>query len=403
MNFLLVGYGGNFNRGCEAILRSTLLMLFKKFINPYVVVSSFNYNIDNKSNLSRIVKFIPAELEYMWSRFHPHWFLRKLVSALNKKESWTTEYQPIKKYLNSTDIVLSVGGDNYTMDYEYPDHFLNLNNFIKKSKKKLVIWGASIGPFPDDKELKIIINNLKQVDLITVRESLSFEYLKKIGVSDNVRLVSDPAFILPLDSQVYGDTHLTNKKLLGFNISQQIAQNRKSSKNGNTLEECIDFLKIIIKETDLDILLVPHVINFRNSNNDHEFMKEILRKLSLSGRISLISPKNDAMQIKFIISKCKYFIGARTHSTIAALSSGVPTLSISYSTKAVGINMDIFGSDSYVIDSKNFNAENLKKKFLNIINNEETIRDILAASIPKMQALAWNNVDYLLDFIKMSK
>ena len=43
-------------------------------------------------------------------------------------------------------------------------------------------------------------------------------------------------------------------------------------------------------------------------------------------------------------------MGARTHATIAALSSGVPTLSLAYSRKAYGINQDLFGSQEFCLD-----------------------------------------------------
>jgi polysaccharide pyruvyl transferase WcaK-like protein len=52
-----------------------------------------------------------------------------------------------------------------------------------------------------------------------------------------------------------------------------------------------------------------------------------------------------ARQVKWVISKCRYFIGARTHATVAAFSTGVPTISIAYSKKARGINRDIFGHE----------------------------------------------------------
>lgn len=44
------------------------------------------------------------------------------------------------------------------------------------------------------------------------------------------------------------------------------------------------------------------------------------------------------------------FIGARTHATIAAYSSCVPTLVVGYSIKARGIAKDLFGTDEgYVL------------------------------------------------------
>lgn len=44
------------------------------------------------------------------------------------------------------------------------------------------------------------------------------------------------------------------------------------------------------------------------------------------------------------------FIGARTHATIAAYSSLVPTLVVGYSVKARGIARDLFGTEkNYVL------------------------------------------------------
>ena len=57
-----------------------------------------------------------------------------------------------------------------------------------------------------------------------------------------------------------------------------------------------------------------------------------------------------AHELKGYISKCSFFVGARTHSTIAAYSSGVPTLVIGYSVKSRGIATDLFGSyENYVL------------------------------------------------------
>ena len=68
----------------------------------------------------------------------------------------------------------------------------------------------------------------------------------------------------------------------------------------------------------------------------------------------MINDKN-CMEIKGIISKCRFFIGARTHSTIAAYSTCVPTLAVGYSIKARGIARDIFGTeDNYVVPVQKF-------------------------------------------------
>ena len=63
----------------------------------------------------------------------------------------------------------------------------------------------------------------------------------------------------------------------------------------------------------------------------------------LGNAVNIMPSEFNASQIKQVISQFHFFIGARTHATIAAFSSGVPTISIAYSVKAKGINKDLLG------------------------------------------------------------
>ena len=64
------------------------------------------------------------------------------------------------------------------------------------------------------------------------------------------------------------------------------------------------------------------------------------------------------MQLKYIISQCRLFIGARTHATIAAYSTFVPTLVIGYSVKSRGIAADLFGTEeNYVLPIQAIRAD----------------------------------------------
>ena len=56
------------------------------------------------------------------------------------------------------------------------------------------------------------------------------------------------------------------------------------------------------------------------------------------------------MELKGYIARCRFFVGARTHATIAAYSSCVPTLVLGYSVKSRGIARDLFGNEeNYVL------------------------------------------------------
>ena len=78
-------------------------------------------------------------------------------------------------------------------------------------------------------------------------------------------------------------------------------------------------------------------------------------------------------------------IAARTHASIAAYSSCVPTLVIGYSVKAKGIAKDIFGTyDKYVLPAQSFykNTE-LIDSFEWLWKNEDSIRNHLKSFMPE--------------------
>ena len=53
-----------------------------------------------------------------------------------------------------------------------------------------------------------------------------------------------------------------------------------------------------------------------------------------TGRVLLVGDHN-CMELKGFIGRCRFFVGARTHATIAAYSSCVPTLAAGYSVKSL--------------------------------------------------------------------
>ncbi len=70
---------------------------------------------------------------------------------------------------------------------------------------------------------------------------------------------------------------------------------------------------------------------------------------------------------------------ARTHASIAAYSTGVPTLVVGYSLKAKGIAKDLFGSyEDYVMPVQELKSqEDLWNKFQFIVENETQIKQEL--------------------------
>ena len=77
-----------------------------------------------------------------------------------------------------------------------------------------------------------------------------------------------------------------------------------------------------------------------------------MRELNQPERLFILdSEKYNYCQIRYIISKCEMFIGARTHAVISAYSTCVPTLALGYSVKSKGIAQDLSLPDNTVVNS----------------------------------------------------
>ena len=80
-------------------------------------------------------------------------------------------------------------------------------------------------------------------------------------------------------------------------------------------------------------------------------------------------------QLKYIISNCRTVIAARTHASIAAYSSNIPTLVLGYSVKSKGLALDLFGStDDYVIPVQSLDEPDaLLKKYKKIEDDRDKV------------------------------
>ncbi len=370
--FLFIGNGPSYNRGCEAILLATASMLRTSFPECSITESPRTNGkpVDRKEYERLKIAYRPKPRKN--SPAHFLWQIRKRVL----KHQYFFE-----RYVNQSDIVLSLGGDNYTLDYGDPNYYFNLNNFVLSNGKPLIIWGASVGPFSENHELATkVAEKFASVTAVCARESITVEYLKSIGLKNNIHPVTDPAFLLPLCTPEL-DQHenaILARKHIGLNLSPLLARYQNYSRPWP--EFAAHLVQDILESVDYPIALIPHVLV--PGNDDHAFMNDVLNRLeSFRDRLVLIRPIHSARQLKWIMSQMKIFIGARTHATISALSSCIPTISISYSTKSRGINKDIFGSEEWVISCKEHDLCSLPRKTAELIAASDSVSQFLKKTI----------------------
>lgn len=376
---LMYMHAGSGNHGCEAIVNSVCHMVKEK-----VTLLSYYGEEDEKYSLKDLCDIVSER------RFEEHKLAHVLYYGYRKltgdRESFIRyRYGNIMKG-KTAPLAISIGGDNYCYDNMLSDLRLANSAFNRKGVRT-VLLGCSIEPELLKRE--DIVADLMRYHTIIARESITYEALKDMvkeqdgGIEGRKRMPQilcypDPAFTLqkrelPLpEGFAEGNT-------VGINVSPMIQDNEKES--GITMECYEALIQYIIENTGFQIALIPHVVWARN--DDRKPIHTLYEKFKDTGRVVEIGD-GSCEELKGYISRCRLFVGARTHATIAAYSSCVPTLVVGYSVKARGIARDLFGQEEhYVLPVQSLrNRDNLVKEFQWLSSREKEIREKLEKKMP---------------------
>lgn len=390
INFLLYGEGTFLNKGCEAIVNTTIKKI-KNACDGKIILATNDYKYDSKYYNDIITKYVQ---QYY------------LDNDLSEEEREKIEYYKTIPYdytnfekiykkdcikeIENVDICLSVGGDNYC--YGEPYWLYTINKCIKEKGKKNVFWCTSIYENIESDEM---IRDLKTYDVVVTRESLTYNALAKFMDKDRIMLTPDTAFSLEKKETSLPKIFEKTKKVVGINISPLISQ--YTTKKDNILNSIKTLIEYILKDNDVGVLLLPHV--YIETNRDLDALGKVKELFKDNDRVEILNDRiYDCEEIKYIISNCNYLVAARTHASIAGYSTLVPTLVIGYSVKSKGIALDLFGEyENYVIPVDEMTPEILLEKFKFIQENEEKIKQILKEKMVIYKEKADNQLVELLD------
>ena len=282
--------------------------------------------------------------------------------------------KPCYEAAKTADVCVAIGGDNYC--YNKGKEHWPLERKMKKLGKKMMLWGCSIEPSDVPGELA---EHLSNFDVITVRDPISYDALVSGGVTSKLVRCADPAFLLPVERCTLPDGWREGHTV-GVNFSPMVMSNI-GVKDG-TRKAIRELIEAIMASGD-SVALIPHVrLSF---SDDVDELRPLYEHYRQTGKILLVDDKHlNARQLKYLISNCKFFVGARTHATIAAYSTCVPTLAIGYSVKARGIARDLFGrEDEMTISVENLADSNrLVEAYENLYGQRKSIEAELQKRIP---------------------
>jgi colanic acid/amylovoran biosynthesis protein len=373
-NIVVYGHYGSKNHGNEAILRGFYeLFSYDKFtLYTYLPETDLEFHLDE---ICSVKPFLRMYKRYSFVHIVIHFWIRIFK---NKLLFNIYSLNPFFKNVKSNrGIYLLEAGDQYCEGKQLRSYYAYINKKITQNHGKTVMLPCTIDEKAfDDNDL---IKDLNRYSLIFARESITYSALVKAGLGEKTFFAPCTAFVMKARTC---DLPLifTQKNVIGLTVGL-LAQG-KEEYSENVIKNSRELIKYILKNTEYSIALIPHV-NVTDALNDVTPMGELYNEFKESGRIVEIR-ENRADEQKFIISKCRFLITVRTHASIAAYSSGVPTIVIGYSQKSKGIATDLFGtSENYVIGVDTLtSSEKLMNAFIWLEGNEAHIRKKLQDVLP---------------------
>lgn len=370
------------NRGCEGIAKGTALILNETKAD--LVGLCRNIPLDTQLGIANFITLIPYKTLTLHEKVY-----NKIIKVLkilhigrHLKYKEVDQMSLFLRYVPSDSIMVSTGGDMMCYDDSSPSIFSV--KLAKEKGIKTVLWGCSMGKenLTPKKEIA-----LKNFSLIYARETLSYNFFKSIGLK-NVICFPDPAFVLDSEICILPDCFSRTEEIVGLNLSNFIiGNNGLNSPFGDEVRKLLDY---IFDNTDMNVLLVPHVM--WQDQDDRLICNTIVSEFrNYSSRITILdSERRNYLQIRYVISKCHSFIGSRTHAVISAYSTCVPAIALGYSIKSKGIAKDLNLPDELVVDTVHeIKHGQLLNSFHYLEANYSTIKSHLEEIIPTYRKKAY--------------
>ena len=385
--FVLEGIGGVHNYGCEAIVRGTVRILRRAFPGARII-----YATPRPVEDAGALRDAHVEVVAGWSG--PP-LIRTACNALMRLlhmryRCWERESVP--RWLGRADCVLSIGGDRFTLS---PDNRLSARLVSRAHRildhgTPLVLWGASVGPFETNPEARdLCVGLLRRLPLVTVREGLTAAYVQQLGAGARAKLVHDPAMAMLADKSAAAKVWQprVGRRTVGVNLSP-LSTAYAGGKDAVLPQQVGAVAEVLRRWPDIDVLLLPHVVcPWRPDDDDFAYLQSVKCSMPepIRDRVQMLPAGLGASCTKGIISQCDFVVAARMHCGLASVSSGVPTLFLSYSRKAIGMCVEVYGDTSMVlpVDSP---SSVLAETVSGLITRADEVRDYLRRKAPDMVA-----------------
>lgn len=306
--------------------------------------------------------------------------------------------------ISRCDLIVDItGGDSFSDIYGMRRFIMG---YLQKSLaglygKPLILMPQTYGPYSHPLAKALARRVLRYAMLVLSRDRAGVDYAKGILGKDceKVKLCPDVAFVLdslrPNTEQTTRIEQLKaeDQQLVGLNISGLLYNGGYTGRNEFGLQ--CDYKSLVrnivlhfARQKGRFVLLVPHVIPPQGYGMENDLLacREVWRSIvpEKQEKVIVLDGKYDQSEVKYLIGLCDFFIGARMHSTIAALSQCVPAVGMAYGKKFAGV-FETARVEGYVVDMRQMDDSQILDRINELHNMKESARKQLAEIMPDVQ------------------
>ncbi|MXV52271.1 polysaccharide pyruvyl transferase family protein [Pedobacter sp. HMF7647] len=357
------------NKGAELMLHAVFKQI--KDYNESVVIcmhKSPRVPAEKLKHFDISIKLSSRKLNFI-GKLIPRFFRRKLGIVLE----------------DEINIVIDASGFAFGDQWgaEYAQRRLG-NKIVewKAKRKKIILLPQAFGPFSTEPIREVMKKIISNADLIVAREEESFDYLT--GVQQSPHIIQSPDFTNLISGSVPSDFDPSKNEVAVIPNYKMIEEDVVGK------DHYFGFLKFIIEKIRSKGFIPYFLIH--EGKKDAELAYQLNKELENPLDVVI---KDNALEIKGIISTARFVVCSRFHGVVSALSQGVPCMATSWSHKYRMLVKDYGFEEGLVEDLNDFEqAEKLLDKLADPIYNSQVSErlKILSAKQKDLSVQMWKKV-----------
>lgn len=302
-----------------------------------------------------------------------------LEAWIIKKFGIVLPFTPFGKHVKNVALEASdYGGDGFSDIYGTPLFLTRMSQteLLRIKHVPLIMLPQTVGPFSEESNRRIAFDIMRYASKVYVRDERYVKELDAAGIK--YTLTKDiSAFMKPQPWDID-----IKDNAVGLNVSGLAYHNdfRDLAGQFDAYPELIDRIISNFQQKGCNVYLIPHSYDYKHpdDNDDMTACRAAYNRHADKAGLYVVDKDMLAPEVKYVISRMTFFMGARMHANFAAIYTGVPVFGMAYSYKFAGAfkangldaekqtcminNLSLKDIDSYIAKIDSYYNESVKQK-----------------------------------------